>query len=212
VHEESLSESLKRLLAAEQGQDISLGDILDRVGTKGFGLLMMVLALPSALPIPAAGYSTPFGLLFVFLGAQMLIGRRKPWLPRWARRISFKPGFAEKMLAGAAKAFAQLEHLVKPRFEWVASRPGMALMSILVIIMACLMILPIPLTNTAPAMVIFLIGVGVSERDGLFAAAATFLGVLAVGFYGFIIYLVATAGVEGVQNLKDWIITKLKGG
>ncbi|MEZ5278581.1 MAG: exopolysaccharide biosynthesis protein [Opitutaceae bacterium] len=212
MHVESLSESLKRLLVAEQDHEITLGEILDRVGTKGFGLLMMVLSLPSALPVPAAGYSTPFGILFVFLGIQMLIGRRKPWLPKWALRISFKPGFAEKMLAGAARSFALLERLVKPRFEWVASRPGMALMSVLVIIMACLMILPIPLTNTAPAMVIFLIGVGVSERDGLFAAAASILGVVAVAFYGFIIYLLATAGVEGVQNLKDWIIAKLKGG
>ena len=212
VHEESLSESLTRLLASEHGHAISLGEILDRVGPKGFGLLMMVLALPSALPVPAAGYSTPFGILFVFLGLQMLVGRREPWLPQWARRISIKPGLAEKMLAGAAKAFSKLERLVKPRMQWVAGRPGMAFMSILVIVMACLMILPIPLTNTAPAMVVFLIGVGLSERDGLFAAAATVLGVLALAFYAFIIYLLATAGVEGVQNLKDWIITKLKGG
>lgn len=212
MHEESLSESLERLLTTEKGHAITLGEILDRVGSKGFGLLMMVLALPSALPVPAAGYSTPFGILFVFLGFQMLIGRREPWLPQWARKISFKASMAEKMLAGAAKAFGLLERLVKPRFEWVASRPGMAFMSVLVMLMACLMILPIPLTNTFPAMVIFMIGVGVCERDGLFAAGAVVLGILAVAFYAFVIYLLITVGVEGVQELKDWIKSRLTGG
>ncbi len=212
MHEESLSESLQRLLATEKGHSVTVGEILDRVGSKGFGLLMMVLALPSALPVPAAGYSTPFGILFVFLGGQMLIGRREPWLPQWARKISFKASLAEKMLAGAAKGFGLLEHLVKPRLEWVASRPGMACLSLLVVVMACLMILPIPLTNTAPAMVIFLIGVGLCERDGLFAAAAVVLGILAVAFYAFVIYVLITAGIEGVEQIKDWIKGRLTGG
>ena len=209
MHEESLSESLENLLATEGGHSISLGEILDRVGPKGFGLLLMVLSLPSALPVPAAGYSTPFGIIFVFLGIQMLIGRPEPWLPNWARRLTFKASLAEKMLQGAAKAFSVLEHLVKPRLQWVAGKPGMAFMSLLVMTMACLMILPIPLTNTAPAGVIFLIGVGICERDGLFAAAATVLGVVAVAFYVFIIYIVVTAGVEGVEQIKEWIKGKL---
>ena len=212
VHEESLSESLKNLLATEGGHDISLGEILDRVGPKGFGLLLMVLSLPSALPVPAAGYSTPFGIIFVFLGIQMLIGRREPWLPGWARRLSFKQNFAEKMIQGAARVFSFLEHLVKPRLQWVAGRSGMAFMSLLVMTMACLMILPIPLTNTAPAGVIFLIGIGISERDGLFAIAATALGVVAVAFYAFIIYVAITAGVEGVEQIKEWIKGKLGAG
>ncbi|RKX35450.1 MAG: exopolysaccharide biosynthesis protein [Verrucomicrobia bacterium] len=211
VHEESLSESLNKLLATEGGHAISLGEILDRVGPKGFGLLLMVLSLPSALPIPAAGYSTPFGVIFVFLGVQMLTGRREPWLPGWARRLTFKASLAEKMIQGAAKAFSFLEHLVKPRLEWVAGRSGMAIMSLLVMTMACLMILPIPLTNTAPAGVIFLIGVSICERDGLFAIAATALGVVAVAFYAFVIYIAITAGVEGVEHLKDWIKDILPG-
>ncbi len=78
--------------------------------------------------------------------------------------------------------------------------------------MACLMILPIPLTNTFPAMVIFMIGIGVCERDGLFAVGATVLGILAVAFYAFVIYLLITVGVEGVQELKDWIKSRLTGG
>ena len=74
------------------------------------------------------------------------------------------------------------------------------------------MILPIPLTNTAPAGVIFLIGVGISERDGLFAIAATALGLVAVAFYVFVIYVAITAGVEGVEQIKEWIKGKLGAG
>ena len=211
MHEESLSELLKNLLATENGRDISLGEILDRVGPKGFGLLLMVLSLPSALPVPATGYSTPFGIIFFFLGIQMLVGRCEPWLPGWARRMSLKQSLAEKMIHGAVNGFSVLERLVKPRLQWVAGTSGMAFMSLLVMIMACLMILPIPLTNTAPAGVIFLIGVGLCERDGLFAVAAAVLGVAAVAFYAFVIYIAITMGVEGVEGIKIWIKDKLPG-
>ena len=115
------------------------------------------------------------------------------------------------MIAGAAKAFSVLEHLVKPRLRWVGGKPGMAFISLLVMAMSCLMILPIPLTNTAPAGVVFLIGVGLCERDGLFAGAATALGAVAVAFYAFVIYIAITAGVEGVGCLKEWIVDKLPG-
>ena len=64
----SLSDNLKRSLGDGSHSDISLKSILDNVEEQGFGLLLMTLSLPSALPIPAAGYSTPFGILFIMDG------------------------------------------------------------------------------------------------------------------------------------------------
>jgi hypothetical protein len=69
--------------------------------------------------------------------------------------------------------------------------------------------LPIPLTNTLPAMVIFLIGVGLSEEDGLLAIGAFAVGCLAVVLYGYIIYLVLSQGPEAVDGIKDWIKARL---
>ena len=140
----------------------------------------MVLSLPSALPIPAAGYSTPFGIIFIALGLQMLAGRHRPWLPKWAAKRKLSRAFAEKAIGGAARWLTKIEKLVHPRLKWISSPFGSRFMSFVVVVMAMLMTLPIPTTNTFPAAVIFLIGVGLSEEDGLFCMGAMALGVVAI--------------------------------
>ncbi len=201
----SLSDNLKRSLGNHTGSDISLKTILDNVGEQGFGLLLMTLSLPSALPIPAAGYSTPFGILFILLGMQMMLGRHRPWLPRWALHRSMSRSFAEKAIGLAARWLEKIERLVHPRLEWIGSPFGSRFMSFVVVVMAILMTLPIPTTNTFPAIVIFLIGVGLSEKDGLFCLGACILGVAAIALYSFVIYLLITQGMEGVEHFKEWI-------
>lgn len=201
----SLSTNLKNALRTEDGGDITLRQVLDNVGREGFGLLLITLSLPSALPVPAAGYSTPFGILFIVLGWQMLIGRKEPWLPRKALDMNIKRSFAEKMINSAVKLFGIIEKLIHPRMRWINSQGGISLMSVIVIVMACLMILPIPLTNTFPAMVVFLIGVGLTEKDGLFSLGACVLGLAAVALYGILIYYGLTMGWEVFDHVKDWV-------
>ncbi|MCH6255797.1 exopolysaccharide biosynthesis protein [Puniceicoccaceae bacterium K14] len=201
----SLSDNLRNALKTEDGQDITLRQILKNVGHEGFGLLLITLSLPSALPVPAAGYSTPFGILFIVLGVQMVIGRSEPWLPRKALDLKISESFAEKMIGTAIKFFSKTEKFIHPRMKWINSRGGVSLMSVIVIIMACLMILPIPLTNTFPAMVIFLIGIGLTEKDGLFSLGACVLGIVAVALYAILIYYAYTIGWEVFDHVKDWV-------
>ena len=65
VPDTHLSKELLALLHGLEGKDITIGGLLDHIGDRGFGLLLLVLALPAALPIPAPGYATPFGVLMV---------------------------------------------------------------------------------------------------------------------------------------------------
>jgi hypothetical protein len=201
----SLAETLENALASEHENGPSIGEITDAVGEKGFGLLLLVLSLPSALPVPAPGYSTPFGIVIALIALQMLLGRQTVWLPERLQKIRIKPSLAKKMIGVACSFLRKIEHLIKPRQQWIRSRAGQSCLAIIIVIMACLMMLPIPLTNTFPAMVIFMIGVGLSEEDGLLAIAAFAIGCVAVLLYGYIIYLVATQGVEAVDGIKDWI-------
>jgi len=163
----------------------------------------MVLSLPSALPVPATGYSTPFGLVFLVLGFQMLCGRLQPWLPQRARRLALKRSLADKTLQAASKLLGLVERIVRPRLAWLNRRPGAALMSLVVLVMAGLMALPIPATNTFPALVIFLVGAGLSEKDGLLCLGACALGAVSLLVYAVVLYFFATMGMEGIEYLKD---------
>ncbi|MDZ7617935.1 MAG: exopolysaccharide biosynthesis protein, partial [Patescibacteria group bacterium] len=184
---------------------LCLGDAFDRVGEKGFGLLLVVLALPSALPVPAAGYSAPFGFALAMLALQMLSGKTAPVLPGVVRRMQLKGGFVCKMIEATQWFFRKVEHLIRPRMRWVGSRPGRMVMGVIVLLMAILMMIPIPTTNTAPAMVIFLIGVGLTEEDGVFAGLACVGGLLAIAFYAVLVTLVARYGLEAVDMVWGWV-------
>jgi len=207
---QSLSRNLQELLELP-GDRLSVRVITEKVGDKGFGLLLAILSLPSALPVPAPGYSTPFGILLVLLGAQLVAGRNTPWLPDKALKKEISRDFARKIFSAGTKLLHLSEKFIRPRMRWINSVAGRAFLGIIVIFMGSLMILPIPMTNTFPAMVIFLIGVSLSEDDGLAALVAFAAGLLAAAFYLYIIYLLATVGVDGVIELKDWIKSTLLG-
>lgn len=208
----SLAESLEIVLAEAGPDGPSLEKLVDAVREKGFGLLLVLLSLPSALPVPAPGYSTPFGVVISIVAVQMILGRKTVWLPARLRRIRIRPDIARKMLGGSAAFFRRAERFIRPRQEWVRSAPGQSALAVVVVVMAGLMLFPIPFTNTLPAMVIFLIGAGLSEEDGLLALAAFAGGLLAILVYGAILYLLITQGPEAVENLLDWIRRLARGG
>lgn len=203
---QNLSSVLAGLLARDQaGGALTLGEVFERIGDRGFGLLLIVLSLPSALPVPAPGYSTPFGIVIAVLALQMLAGRTSPWLPARAAGTKLHGKFIDGMLGFFSKFFSKVEFLIRPRLRWVGSRAGRAFLGALVLIMACLMIMPIPLTNTFPAFVIFLTGIGLTEEDGLFSLFAGLLGVLATALYAVVVYFTIRFGLEGIDMLKEWI-------
>lgn len=197
-----LSEELRVLLHTE-GEALTVEQLVDRVGDRGFGLLLLVLSLPSALPVPAAGYSVPFGILLLLLALQMLAGKVHPVFPRRLRQTRISSSFATRLIEGAAWTFKRLERFIRPRMRWIERRPGRILMGFLVLVMALLMMIPIPMTNTIPALVIFLIGIGLTEEDGLFAIGACLVGVFAVILYGVLVWGIWYYGPEVVTTIKE---------
>jgi hypothetical protein len=204
-HHLPLGKTLQELLKANDEHGISISEVTRAVGEKGFGLLLIVLSLPSALPVPAPGYSTPFGLVMALIALQMICGRRAVWLPHNIGTIRIKPKLADMMIGSASRFLSKIERYIRPRQKWIRGRSGQASLALVVLIMACLMMLPIPLTNTFPAIVIFMIGVGLSEEDGLLAIGAFTVGCCAVLLYMGIVYIVLIQGVEAIELIKDWI-------
>ena len=200
-----LSEDIRELLSLKPGENVLFGELAAAVADRGFGILLVLLSLPSALPVPAAGYSTPFGIVLFILGVQMLMGREKPWIPDWAGRKEIKRKTADKMISGAAKFFSFVEIFVRPRFEFVSGRSAEIACSLLLLLMSGLMILPIPLTNTLPAMVIFCIGVALIERDGLAFIAALLFGAAATALYALAVWVIFYLGAQGIGEAKEII-------
>lgn len=197
--------SLLRETLRDDGSDLTIGLLIDRVGDRGFGLLLLLLSLPSALPVPAPGYSIPFGILLCIFSWQMIRGKTYPMLPRRARKTRLTADLANRMLAATAWLFKRLERIIKPRMRWVGSGKGRMLIGVLTFCMATIMFIPIPFTNSLPALVIFLLGIGLTEEDGLFTLLAYALGVLTAAFYATIITLAIIYGPEAIDPVFEWI-------
>jgi len=206
-----LSTELRELLAGAGDNGLSIAELMDKLRDRGFGLVLVFLSLPSALPVPAPGYSTPFGIALILLTVQMLFGRKTPWLPRFILKRRIGPKLAKSMIGAAAAFFAKVEWLIKPRLAFFSGSFGEKMGAVIIIIMAALMTLPIPFTNTFPAMVIFVIGVALIERDGLLMLFSLVLGVLAVALYAVVVYVFIYFGTEALEMAKDHVKAWLLG-
>lgn len=175
----TLASRLRAILDDMHGHELSIGKMVDGIGDKSFGMALILLSMPSAIPLPAAGYSIPFGFCIAIIAIQMLIGRKKLGLPGRLRKVRLPSKFAEKMAQFSFWALKKIECSVKPRHLWVHGRTGHRMLSIAVLIMAIFMMIPIPGTNTLPAISVFVIGVSISEKDGLIALMAAFSCILA---------------------------------
>ncbi len=204
MHHQRLSSQLEHLLYSD-GEAISVGLLLDRVGDRGFGLLLLLFSLPSALPIPAPGYSIPFGILLWIIGVQMIAAKPRPVLPARALQRTLSPEMSARMLKSGVWFFRKVEWFIRPRLQWVGKRGGRIFMGVLVLMMATLMLIPIPFTNSLPALVIFLIAIGITEEDGLFAIAASIVGIIAAILYGALVFSVIYYGPEVIETIREFI-------
>lgn len=208
-----LSKELAQLLETLDSRDTTLGELVDRIGERGFGLLLALLALPAALPIPAPGYATPFGLLMMGLGAQMIVGRRQPTLPQRARRRRIRYSLLAGTIAGASMPLKVAEFLIRPRLPRVArSRAVHSVLGVIIVLMAAFMCLPIPLTNTAPSFVIFLIACGMLEEDGLLQLAGILLAPLAGAIAIAALYFGSKYGLEALEGGTRGLLELIRGG
>ncbi|WJI25095.1 exopolysaccharide biosynthesis protein [Thermosynechococcus sp. B0] len=187
-------------------QLVSLGDILQLAGERTFGFLLAVLSLPSALPIPAPGYSTPFGIVLLLLGWQLLVGASTPWLPPRLLKRTMPRSQIQKIVRTALPWLRRIELISRPRLRPICTTRGGRLgLGVAVSLMAISMILPIPGTNTIPAMGIFTIGFGLLDDDGLISLAGVAISLIGLAVTTSILVALAWGGNSLLDVLKAWL-------
>lgn len=179
------------------GAEAALGDVLDRLDERAFGLLILLLALPCCLPFV---YVLPqiVALPMLALAGQLAAGRAHPWLPKRlrARRFSI-PAFRGVVLRAATYG-GWIERLARPRLRPVTGPLGGRLTGALMLVPAISILVPLPSTNTVPGIGVAIAALGMIERDGVFVVLGLLVGFVWVGLLLFL-------GVEAVHLLKTWL-------
>lgn len=168
--EELLAElgALEEITAAKSDRTmvITVGDLVDKAQHAGFGFLTAVLAL---VAIPFVGLSTPFGLLIALLGAQMLIGRQKPWLPNRARKRALAISTLDRVATMLARRTRWMARLTRRRWTGALRGPAWHLVGLGVTLLALGLALPLPIpgSNIVFLAPIFVYAIGLLEQDGV---------------------------------------------
>jgi hypothetical protein len=200
-----LSVELQRHFFAEElAPQVTLADILDLAGERTFGFLFVILSLPSALPLPAPGYSTPFGILLFILAVQLIFGAKRPWFPqKWLNRpIELKT--VQGFLKGGIPWLQKIELVSRPRLSYVCtSFPGRIIIGSVIALMAISMMIPIPGTNTLPAMGIFVTGFGLLDDDGAISLGGLVLCVMGATLTSLILIFGYEAVKGGIQFIRQ---------
>ena len=189
------SEILRGLLEKQKEGKLTVAKILESLGATSFGTSLMAFSIPEVLPIPIPGISAIVAIPTGIISAQMALGRREIKLPKWL----LKRSVPRKALAGAIKgilpALERLERGVRPRWEWMTGRKCKRFLGLFILLLAGLMALPVPGTNMPLAIAVFIIALGLVERDGIMITAGLLLGLVAIALVGGIFAgIVALAG------------------
>jgi hypothetical protein len=90
---------------------------------------------------------------------------------------------------------ARAERLLRPRWSLLVSPAAERLLGALCLILAAVLALPIPFGNMLPAFAICLIALGILERDGVWVAAGTVVGLGSLLLVAGVVYALAKSAI-----------------
>lgn len=173
--EMAISERLASLATEAPGERVTLGWILDQLHERAFGLFLLILALPCCIPF-LYGIPQIVSLPLVFVSAQIVLGRRVPWLPEKLRGRAVAVSSLADLAARAGPRLKWLEALSRPRFSVLTRPPMDRVVGLALLLFSASIMVPLPATNTVPGFAVVVVAMGLLQRDGVLVAVGSVLG------------------------------------
>jgi hypothetical protein len=181
INHRKASDILKELAQRATGERVSLRDIVEALGERAFGVLLLIFALPNAVGLGTIpGVSTLFGVPQIFVAAQMVMGRERLWLPAWLLDRSITRADFQTMVDKSIPHILKIERFLRPRWSFMSTTLAERLLGLVFLVLAIIVSLPIPLANQPPAIAMSFIAIGLIARDGLYVIVGLGIAVLAV--------------------------------
>ena len=192
---------LDGLATGDPEETLKLQDVLAGLGKRSFGMLLFVSTLPAFIPIPGVGGAIG-GPLVVLIGLQLLVGLRKPWLPRVVSQRGPHRRTMAKFRDRIAPWLSRLERVVRPRAAGLLDHRLASLFTGLqLLLLGLLLTLPIPFTNYVFGALLLVFAFALIERDGRLMAVAWVAGAAAIAVFGVLSGSLAGAATRWIDVL-----------
>ncbi|PTW47124.1 MULTISPECIES: exopolysaccharide biosynthesis protein [Rhodovulum] len=170
----SLLEDLAALALASDR--VSVADLIETLGARGFGPLLVMLSAFLILPVGMLpGLPGVVAVFMILIGGRMITGKTTLWLPGRLRRVHLSGHVLAVSVARAQPAALWLRPLLAPRLvTFVESGLATRLIALILMATGVLIFLLgfIPGLPFVLSLHVLMLGLAMSTRDGLVAFLA----------------------------------------
>jgi hypothetical protein len=195
---ERLSDQLEGWLHGQEPKTI--GSLIDLFEEKSFAVLFVLLLAVPALPLPTGGVTHVFEVIAMLLALELIVGRRRVWLPeRWrAREIGlptrerFSKSLLPRIRSIERHSHAHLGFLLNHRLSGIVYGAVT-----LVLVVTAFLAPPFTGLDTIPSIGVVLISLGVLLEDPILGGIGFVVGAAGV----LIVFLLGRAAVDAIRGL-----------
>ena len=170
--------------AAHKHEQVSLATVMEAVGTRSFGPLLLAAGVTTASPLSGIpGVSTAVGLMVLLIALQLLCGEKEFWLPQWLMQRTIDHRKVSRAFDWIRPPARLIDGLLRPRLSALVRASGryvIALVCALIALgMPAMELVPFSATGAGLALTAF--GLALVSRDGLLALIAFGFTTLTLG-------------------------------
>lgn len=170
---QSMNDVLDKLVASTEGQVVRVEQVLQSLGVRSFGPLLLLTSLIELFPLVGfiPGAYIVVALAVILLAGQLLIGRPHPWLPSRFRNFAIDRKTLVRSVSRVRPWAIRIDRLVFPRLTFLLRPPFVQFISMICILMALLFfpLALIPSSEKVLSVPIFFFGLALTTNDGLVA-------------------------------------------
>lgn len=159
---------LSELLGRAPKEWVTLGWLIDELGDRSFGVVLLLLGLLGLLP----GIAGVAGVLLVVPALQMVLARRGPIFTRRAASLRFSTARVFGLVRRTIPVLRYLERFIRPRWPTPFEATKRVVGFIILLLGLCIALIPIPFIHVPPALLVGLIAFAYLEEDGVLLSAA----------------------------------------
>lgn len=172
----NLEEMLDRIYesANEEGR-VSLGTIVESVGDRSFGPLLLMVGVIMTSPLSGMpGVPTTMGALVLLIAGQLLFRRDHFWLPRWVLRRSMEQSRVRRAVDWLRPLARFVDRWLRPRLPAFIRGISIYLISLVCAVIAAVMPMMelVPFSAHVAGLALTAFGLALISRDGLLALLA----------------------------------------
>jgi hypothetical protein len=196
----SLARRIELLLASHESAPLTIGELVLQLAHRGPTMLVAILSLPYVQPLTVPFVTIPFSIVIGLLGLTIALGKPIK-IPDSLARKQIHPKLLHTILSRFGALARRLDRWMRPRLLRLVRNRSLRFVSGIYITFLAVFLalpLPIPFSNMVCALPIFLMALGLLQRDGLFVLASYIAFVPFAAFFGALLLL-------GDAALRTWM-------